>query len=113
MHCLDFEPELHKSLLSDMDNSGTVDFADFLALSSVFGGDCDCSEDLDSDGNVGFSDFLILSGEFGKGIEFARPQIVPEPSAANAFVVMLILSTSCLRKGRTTPLQSSQPDPRC
>lgn len=51
----------------DLDGSGEVDFADFLALSGNFGESGDYSEgDLDCDGMVSFADFLILSGNFGQ-----------------------------------------------
>ena len=57
-------------LPGDVDGNGSVDFADFLILSSNFS--MTVSEgtlgDLDSDGQVAFGDFLILSGNFGKTI---------------------------------------------
>jgi hypothetical protein len=55
---------------ADFDNSGSVDFADFLAFAANFGkrttdGDFDPSFDLDSDGEVGFTDFLAFVNQFG------------------------------------------------
>jgi exonuclease III len=48
---------------ADLDNSGEVDFQDFLTLSAQFGGPG--SADFDGSGTVDFQDFLTLSGEFG------------------------------------------------
>ena len=54
----------------DFDNSGKIDFADFLAFASVFGkqhGDADynATMDLDASGAIDFSDFLGFATVFG------------------------------------------------
>lgn len=54
----------------DFDDSGSIDFADFLAFAAVFGkrhGDADynASMDLDASGEVDFSDFLGFAALFG------------------------------------------------
>lgn len=51
----------------DVDLNGTVDFADFLALSAHFGHNDGkwSTGDLDADGRVSFADFLLLSMNFG------------------------------------------------
>ena len=53
----------------DSNLDGTVNFADFLTLSSKFGKqDARWSDgDFDGDGTVGFDDFLLLAAEFGYG----------------------------------------------
>ena len=57
-------------LLGDLDENGTVDFADFLAFSQDFGRKAEDNEtlrsDLDASGSVDFADFLLLSESFGK-----------------------------------------------
>ena len=63
--------QLESRRSGDLDGSGTVDFADFLILSSQFGQsevDTALIGDLDRDGAVGFADFLILSDRFGSEI---------------------------------------------
>jgi hypothetical protein len=55
---------------ADFDNSGVVDFADFIAFVSHFGarsGDAayDVAFDLDSSGAVDFTDFLSFAAQFG------------------------------------------------
>lgn len=88
----------------DVDLNGTVEFADFLILSSSFGGtglhyglgDQDC------DGNVSFADFLALSSNFGQSI--AVSAAVPEPSGdvfvflALAGVIAFFTRDSTLRR---------------
>ncbi len=64
----------------DIDGNGTVEFADFLALSSTFGDVADpagSGADIDGNGAVDFADFLILSTNFGQS---AAASSVPEPS---------------------------------
>ena len=62
------DPDAVDELIGDIDGSGTVDFADFLILSSQFGSDAQES-DLDGDGVVGFGDFLLLSANFGESLD--------------------------------------------
>jgi hypothetical protein len=68
--------------LADFDESGKVDFADFLILSDQFGDTVDppgTDPDLDGSGVVDFADFLQLSDTFGDSAAAAAS--VPEPSA--------------------------------
>ena len=69
-------------LPADFDESGTVDFADFLFLSGMFGNAVDpagTNPDIDGSGIVDFADFLVLSGTFGQSAGAAAA--VPEPTA--------------------------------
>lgn len=59
------------SLSSDFDNSGRVDFPDFLVFAAAFGKSTgqsgfDVKFDLDNSGSVDFPDFLKFVTEFGK-----------------------------------------------
>ena len=65
----------------DLDGNGTVNFDDFLILSSNFGLEVgSCAEgDIDGSGTVDFNDFLTLSGNFGNAVAAAS---VPEPSSS-------------------------------
>ena len=61
----------NQSVTPDFDGNGIVDFADFLAFTSLFGsrqgdGRYDARYDLDSDGAIGFSDFIVFVGTFGR-----------------------------------------------
>ena len=57
---------LHAEILrSDFDNSGQVDFEDFLLFVVEFGGS-NPTYDLDDDGRVAFDDFLLFAADFGK-----------------------------------------------
>lgn len=75
-------------IAGDLDGNGSVEFADFLALSANFGlpgtymqGDTNLS------GTVDFPDFLVLSGNFGQSSQAAA---VPEPAAVTlAFLGLL------------------------
>ncbi|MDE2888064.1 MAG: S8 family serine peptidase [Gemmatimonadota bacterium] len=51
--------------VADFDDSGRVDFSDFLLFAGAFGS-TDPRFDLDDDGNVGFSDFVRFAFLFGK-----------------------------------------------
>lgn len=66
-------------IAGDLDGSGDVAFADFLALSANFGAtDVPYSQgDIDCDGSVAFADFLVLSANFGQS---AAASSVPEPT---------------------------------
>ena len=79
--------QLALTAFGDADLNGSVDFADFLALSAGFdqlsgwsGGD------FDGDGVTEFSDFLILSKNYGTGTDFVS---VPEPVSAFQFYTVL------------------------
>lgn len=68
----------------DFDNSGQVDFSDFLAFAGGFGkrsGDADYNDvlDLDDNGAVDFSDFLAFAGQFGVTCESPPPDVVTLP----------------------------------
>lgn len=71
-----FPPLAHASQskpFPDFDESGTVDFPDFLQFVSKFGSEqgdetYESQFDLDSDGVVAFSDFLIFASNFGKKV---------------------------------------------
>ena len=55
-----------KTIRSDLNGNGAVEFDDFLLLSQNFGTSGESAADIDGDGEVGFGDFLLLSSEFGR-----------------------------------------------
>jgi hypothetical protein len=65
----------------DLDGNGTVEFADFLVLSTNFGNAATdhTTGDIDCNGTVEFADFLVLSENFGSAVG-AESAAVPEPS---------------------------------
>ena len=52
---------------SDFNNSGKVDFSDFLLFAEAFG-TANEKFDLDNSGSVDFPDFLIFVANFGKTV---------------------------------------------
>ncbi len=61
----------------DFDESGAVDFTDFLLFVSAFGARegqerYDAKYDLNGDGAIGFGDFLLFVRDFGRTVEFLR-----------------------------------------
>lgn len=68
-------------IAGDLDGNGSVEFADFLILSTNFGSEVSTygEGDIDCDGSVAFSDFLAMSDNFGTS---AAAAAVPEPSSA-------------------------------
>ena len=59
----------------DFDESGVVDFTDFLLFVSTFGARegqerYDAKYDLNGDGEIGFGDFLLFVSDFGRTAEF-------------------------------------------
>jgi len=83
----------------DLDLNGTVEFADFLGLSSNFGLEAEWSGgDLNVDSTVGFPDFLILSENFGQSGAGALAA-VPEP-ATGGMALMFFVCCSALRRKR-------------
>ena len=67
------------TLFGDADLDGSVQFADFLALSAGFGMHGGWAEgDFDGNGEVQFADFLTLSANFGQQPMVA--EVVPEPA---------------------------------
>jgi|GEM_PF-2323188 len=72
-------PDAPSFLPADFDESGTVDFADFLLLSEAFGTEVPAGTvtDIDGSGTVDFPDFLVLSNSFGQSAAAS----VPEPTS--------------------------------
>ncbi len=61
----------------DFDESGVVDFTDFLLFVSAFDARegqerYDAKYDLNGDGEIGFGDFLLFVSDFGRTVEFLR-----------------------------------------
>ena len=61
----------------DFDDSGVVDFTDFLLFVSAFGSregqeGYDTKYDLNGDGVIAFADFLLFASDFGRTVEFLR-----------------------------------------
>ena len=84
----------------DADLNGTVEFADFLALSASFGQETGwAGGDFDGNGVAEFADFLLLSDNFGK--TRTETTSVPEPSTGLLLVGVLI-GVSFVRRIRTT-----------
>jgi len=77
--------------MGDLDGNGTVEFADFLALSTNFGSMVDSAAqgDIDCNGTVEFADFLALSANFGSTVGGAAA--VPEPSSLGLFGLSLLM----------------------
>ncbi|MYC14275.1 MAG: hypothetical protein F4Y39_11165 [Gemmatimonadetes bacterium] len=64
----------------DFDESGVVDFRDFVLLAGAFGSNQNEDKyenrlDLDSDGSIGFSDFLEFASHFGQAV-LPPPQLI-------------------------------------
>lgn len=82
----------------DLDLNGTVEFADFLQLSSNFGLAAEWSGgDLTVDGTVGFPDFLILSENFGQSGS-GTLAAVPEPATGGMALVFVMCCTALRRR---------------
>ena len=75
----------------DLDGNGSVEFADFLALSTNFGSDVTSHTegDINCNGSVEFADFLVLSTNFGQTV--GGVEAVPEPSARGLLLFSLML----------------------
>ena len=84
----------------DLDGNGTVEFADFLALSANFGNAVDdhTGGDIDCNGTVEFADFLALSANFGNSVG-AEASSVPEPTGLSLLAVAS-LAIGALRRRR-------------
>ncbi len=82
----------------DFNQNGTVEFADFLLLSTNFGlsgpgivGDTNCNS------SVEFADFLVLSQNFGQAVGSVRA--VPEPTTSVfAFALFMVLMLRVARR---------------
>lgn len=88
-------------LPADFDMSGTVDFPDFIFLSTQFNQSVDppgTPPDINGNGTVDFADFIELSTTFGQSAPGAAA--VPEPSAA-FLALMGFLGMLRLRKPKT------------
>ena len=94
----EFTPVVCAPNLGDIDGNGTVEFADFLVLSSNFGSEGGPSDgDADCSGDVAFADFLILSQNFGQSV--GRAEAVPEPQSATLLLVA-VMGVTLLRRRR-------------
>ncbi len=102
--------EPFNSLLGDFDGSGTVEFADFLALSTNFGSETENYSDGDAncDGTVAFDDFLTLSSNFGATLVANTTQSVPEPSAFTLCGLLVVLLPILLESKRRAVLSYSR-----
>ncbi len=90
----------------DANLDGSVDFGDFVTLSSNFGTDGDWSQgDFDVDGTVAFPDFTLLSSNFGQ--TSSRTQAVPEPSTGFS-IGMAVVIAGWLRPKRRSTLSRGQ-----
>ena len=83
------------SLVGDVDLNGSVQFADFLILSTYFGRSGPYSQgDITCDGEISFGDFLLLSTYFGDSVSASVSHRVPESNAGVLlFIGMLLLAT--------------------
>lgn len=88
------------TLAGDTNFDGSVEFADFLALSANFGqSDRTWSQgDVDCNGAVQFADFLILSANFGQTT--AQASAVPEPQGMVQVLVFTAMICVVTRKRR-------------
>ena len=87
------------TLFGDADLNGTVEFADFLALSSAFGTAGGWADgDFDGSGDVQFADFLQLSANFGSTA--AAASSVPEPTSSWMLCLGLLGLLSAARQRR-------------
>jgi len=88
-------------LAGDADGNGTVEFADFLTLSSNFGQEGNFKQgNFDLVGGVAFADFLTLSNNFGQSA--ANLAAVPEPTANHllgfGFVALIVRRRALVRR---------------
>ena len=80
------------TFFGDADLNGSVEFADFLALSAAFGGAGGWNAgDFDGSGDIQFPDFLLLSANFSRSRDDAA-QPVPEPTAGSLLWIGLAAS---------------------
>ena len=82
---------------ADFDNSGAVEFADFIAFASAFGS-TDTTYDLSGNGTVDFTDFLIFAQAFGtSNPQLPEPDPTPPPLRPTIFVTTPAFSTHRMR----------------
>jgi len=80
----------HSALVGDADGNGTVEFGDFLILSSNFGTQGNWPKgDFDGDSDIAFADFLLLSKNFGNSAA-AQVANAPEPNCGWLLFVWLV-----------------------
>jgi len=95
-------------LPGDINNDGTINFSDLLALAQNYGstGTAFLAGDVNGDGKVDFSDLLLLAQHYGQdltsgispvGSPAVLSSAVPEPSALSP----LLVSLACLRLRRS------------
>lgn len=91
--------DLVGTLFGDADLDGTVQFPDFVSLSSTFGMPGGWSKgDFDGNGMVQFADFIQLSNHFGMGEAFVVAT-VPEPMDALSVMFTMIAGMAAFRRG--------------
>jgi hypothetical protein len=111
--------DIHRGFLGDANDDGTVNFADFVALSNHYGqfGQGWAAADFNADGVSNFADFVILSNHYGQNIAggsftaspdelaamnaFAAANGVPEPATLS----ILALGALAVLKRRKTALK--------
>ncbi len=92
--------ELKGTLFGDADLNGSVEFADFLVLSTGFGMNGGWADgDFDGNGQIQFADFLLLSAHFGE--KAAAAATVPEPSAKTVAYPALLAIVLVRRRRRS------------
>lgn len=82
---------------ADFDGDGTVNFADFVMFSNVFGQSvppADVAFDLNMNGEVDFADFVQFSNAFGQPAEISS---VPEPHGFVMAALGLLVILRCRR----------------
>lgn len=93
-----------QKLNGDHDFNNSVEFGDFLLVSTSFGESRNWSGgDFNGNGLVDFADFLILSFNFGKTFEgdsAAAAASVPEPSTALLVLMSLVVGSVVRKSGR-------------
>ena len=83
---------LANTSFGDADLNGSVEFADFLSLSSNFGQEGGWAQgDFDGSGDVQFADFLLLSTNFGQTTEAVATVPEPDIQISMMFLVSVVL----------------------